>query len=603
MQAIKFVVRRGAGDYEHGLVLDQVDTGQISLVSDEIMARGVPQGVSLHLARHQLTEYAREGDTLWITLADGRSIEIENFFAFDTALQNRLFISSNGQISEVNFEAGPEGTLLVQYQGKEGWGKWNPSDEFLFYDEPEPMGLANGPGGYEDETVSMLGAGLALGPAMLSGAAVPAAAAAGSAAVLSALTASQSSTDPVETTAPVVATVETGDVPDTNSVSVSIATNLVETDGIISAGELADGSFTVTGQTDPEASVLVTIGDTSLPAEVSSDGTWSVVFPRTVAPAGEHSLEVKAQATDSHGNTTDANGTILVDTVVNRLTVTENITGGDNIANVAELKGGLPLSGNVEPGSKLSVRFDDKTYAASVAEDGAWSVTIPQQDIPKGKYTTKYTVEATDAAGNSETLTDSIKIDQSTPDAPKVETHEYDFKNKTTQKVSFSQTAQELSVDQVSSDGSAQSLQTTSLNDTGKSRTYLDFQTPVPDGSTLVVTAKVSVGNTNSTLMFLDVGTTSSQNLSGYDLDAYDITVIDLQSAKDTEVTLTEEQILGLSTVSNTITVRGHDDDSLVLKGATKGETVTDNNGDSFTLYTLGDEARIFADEDLTIST
>ena len=598
MQAIKFVVRRGAGDYEHGLVLDQVDTGQISLVSDEIMARGVPQGVSLHLARHQLTEYAREGDTLWITLADGRSIEIENFFAFDTALQNRLFISSNGQISEVNFEAGPEGTLLVQYQGKEGWGKWNPSDEFLFYDEPEPMGLANGPGGYEDETVSMLGAGLALGPAMLSGAAVPAAAAAGSAAGLSALTANPSSTDPVETTAPVVATVETGDVPDTNSVSVSIATNLVETDGIISAGELADGSFTVTGQTDPGASVLVTIGDTSLPAEVGSDGVWSVVFPSSVAPAGEHSLVANAQATDSHGNTADANGTILVDTVVNQLTVTENITGDDNIANVAELKNGLPLSGNVEPGSQLSVVFNGKTYAASVAEDGAWSVTIPQQDIPQGEHTAHFSVVATDTVGNTATLTDSIQIDQSSPDAPQMETHEYDLNDNTTQKVSFSQTSQGLSVDQVSSNGSVQSLQITSSNDTVNSRTYIDFQTPVPDGSTLVVTAQDSAGNINSTLMFLDVGTASSQNLSGYDLDAYEITVIDLHSAESTEVTLTEEQILGLSTLSNTVTVHGHDGDSLVLTGAREGET-----NDGFTLYTLGDEARILADEDLTIST
>ena len=37
--------------------------------------------------------------------------------------------------------------------------------------------------------------------------------------------------------------------------SVSIATGIVETNGVISAGELADGSFTVTGQTDPGASV------------------------------------------------------------------------------------------------------------------------------------------------------------------------------------------------------------------------------------------------------------------------------------------------------------------------------------------------------------
>ena len=43
MQAIKFVVRRGAGNYERGLVLNQVDTGQISLTSDGTVALGVPR--------------------------------------------------------------------------------------------------------------------------------------------------------------------------------------------------------------------------------------------------------------------------------------------------------------------------------------------------------------------------------------------------------------------------------------------------------------------------------------------------------------------------------------------------------------------------------
>ena len=588
MQAIKFVVRRSAGDFERGLVLNQVDTGQISLNLAGTASSVVPQDISLHWARHQITQYGRDGSSLWITLADGRSLEIENFFSAQGTAHSRLFVSSDGQISEVVFDNGAGKELLAQYQGQEAWGKWNPSDSLLFYDEPEPMGLANAPGGYEDETVSMLGTGLALGPAMLTGAAAPAALVAGGVSALSALTSGG------------------GTSPGAANVSVSIATGIVETNGVISAGELADGSFTVTGQTDPGASVLVTIGDTSLPAEVDGNGAWSVVFPSSAAPAGEYNLNVTAQATDAQGNTADANGTIAVDTVVNHLTVTENVTGGDNVANSAELQSGLPLSGQVEPGSQVSVVFNEKTYKASVTADGAWSVTIPQQGLEDGAYEdgaykALFHVLATDAAGNTAILTDSIEIDQSSPDAPQIETHEYGFSDKTTKKVSFSQTSDNLSVDQVSSDGSAQSLHITSSNDTANSRTYIDFQTPVPDGSTLVVTAQDDAGKSNGTLMILDVGIGSSHDLRGFDLDAYEITVIDLQSVEATEVTLTEEQVLGLSLLSNTVKVYGNDNDSLVLTGAVKGEKVTEGE-DTFILYTMGDEARILADDELTVS-
>ena len=65
MQAIKFVVRRSAGNFERGLVLDQVDTGQISLDLAGTAASGVAQDVSLHLARHQVTHYGRDGSSLW----------------------------------------------------------------------------------------------------------------------------------------------------------------------------------------------------------------------------------------------------------------------------------------------------------------------------------------------------------------------------------------------------------------------------------------------------------------------------------------------------------------------------------------------------------
>ena len=63
MQAIKFVVRRGAGNFESGLVLDQVDTGQISLDVTGAAASVGPQDISLHLGRHQITHYGRDGSS------------------------------------------------------------------------------------------------------------------------------------------------------------------------------------------------------------------------------------------------------------------------------------------------------------------------------------------------------------------------------------------------------------------------------------------------------------------------------------------------------------------------------------------------------------
>ena len=643
MQAIKFVVRRSAGNFERGLVLDQVDTGQISLDLAGTAASGVAQDVSLHLARHQVTHYGRDGSSLWIALADGRSLEIENFFSADGMAQSRLFVSSGGQISEIAFETGAGKEMLAQYQGAESWGKWNPSNSLLFYDEAEPMGLANAPGRYEDETVSMLGAGLALGPSLFTGAAAPAAALLGGAAALNSITSGDGAssgneqaavttdtgtavtTKPVETpdstttekpTAekPDPATTETPTVekPDPvtttttplgSDISVSMATQLVESDGTISGAELADGKFTVTGTTEAGASVNVTIGSVNLPAQVSSDGAWSVTFPSSSVPSGEHTILATATATNAVGKTATTSGKINIDTIVNQLTAKENVTGSDHVANASELEHGLPLSGRVEPGSQLSVVFDKTTYPAHVTSDGAWSLTIPKNAISDGAYTQHYSLIATDAAGNTATIHDSVVIDQTSPDAPKILTHEIDRNDGSTKKFSFRSADEDFSVDQVSGGGGTQSLAITSSNDAVSKSTYISFQTEVPDGSALVVTAKDSAGNSNSTLMIVDVNQASSHNIANYDLTNFDISTIDLQSPEATQVTLTEQQVLALSSLSDTVKVYGTKEDSLVLTGASKGHSVEDSNGDKFILYTLGDDARILADEDLVIST
>ena len=382
-----------------------------------------------------------------------------------------------------------------------------------------------------------------------------------------------------------------------------MATQLVESDGTISGAELADGKFTVTGTTEPGASVNVTIGSVNLPAQVSSDGAWSVTFPSSSVPSGEHTILATATAINAVGKTATTSGKINIDTIVNQLTAKENVTGSDHVANASELEHGLPLSGRVEPGSQLSVVFDKTTYPAHVTSDGAWSLTIPKNAISDGAYTQHYSLIATDAAGNTATIHDSIVIDQTSPDAPKILTHEIDRNDGSTKKFSFRSADEDFSVDQVSGGGGTQSLAITSSNDAVSKSTYISFQTEVPDGSALVVTAKDSAGNSNSTLMIVDVKQASSHNIANYDLTNFDISTIDLQSPKATQVTLTEQQVLALSSLSDTVKVYGTKEDSLVLTGASKGHSVEDSNGDTFILYTLGDDARILADEDLVIST
>ena len=111
--------------------------------------------------------------------------------------------------------------------------------------------------------------------------------------------------------------------------------------------------------------------------------------------------------------------------------------------------------------------------------------------------------------------------------------------------------------------GRTQTLAITSSNDVASKSTYISFQKEATDGSALVVTAKDSAGNSNSTLMIVDVNQASSHNIANYDLTNFDISTIDLQSPVATQVTPTEQQVLALSSLSDTVKVYGTKEDSL----------------------------------------
>lgn len=88
--------------------------------------------------------------------------------------------------------------------------------------------------------------------------------------------------------------------------------------------------------------------------------------------------------------------------------------------NAAEAADGVTVTGEVEPGSTVSVQVFGQAYAAVVGAGGAWVLDIPAGDIPLTEQSYDMIVTATDGAGNTSQITSSLTVDAVAPDDPDV---------------------------------------------------------------------------------------------------------------------------------------------------------------------------------------
>ncbi|MEM6371880.1 MAG: Ig-like domain-containing protein [Pseudomonadota bacterium] len=190
----------------------------------------------------------------------------------------------------------------------------------------------------------------------------------------------------------------------------TLITDTVEGDGIINADEAVDG-VALNGTAQPGSSVEVTFNGVTQSATVSASGAWTAQFPASAIPSGETTVAVTAVATDAAGNTSSANGTVDVDTLVNTLQITSQSGGADGVINAVEAASGLLVTGVTEPGSTVVVRMGGQTSTAVVAQDGTWSATFSSDAITPGTYATEVTATATDAAGNTRNISQSVSVD------------------------------------------------------------------------------------------------------------------------------------------------------------------------------------------------
>jgi hypothetical protein len=182
-------------------------------------------------------------------------------------------------------------------------------------------------------------------------------------------------------------------------------------DNIVSGAERGTG-VALTGRAEAGASVAVTFEGVTRTVTAAGDGTWTATFSAAEVRTGTYTSTVTVRATDAAGNVATTSHTLAVDTEVVPFSRSTLSYGSDQVLNAAEAAVGMTVTGVVEPGSNVVVRFGTGPgRTAQVAADGTWTVTIPPGDIPQGENSVALNVSATDRVGNTASLTEQVTVD------------------------------------------------------------------------------------------------------------------------------------------------------------------------------------------------
>ena len=170
-----------------------------------------------------------------------------------------------------------------------------------------------------------------------------------------------------------------------NTASVALTVNTLSGDDMINAAEAAT-SLVINGSSAQFASgtvVTVTLNGKSYTATIQSDGSWSTTVPAAdvgaLADGANYQVAVSAQ--DSAGNSASATHSISVDTTAPVVSIAT--LSGDDVLNAAEAQQPLTVHGSssAEAGQTVTVTLGDKTYTATVANDGTWTLDVPATDL------------------------------------------------------------------------------------------------------------------------------------------------------------------------------------------------------------------------------
>ncbi|MEW2912344.1 Ig-like domain-containing protein [Leisingera sp. JC11] len=376
MSTVAYITRDMAGTTQHG---------NFSEGTPARIDASHSKDISLNLSPADVESYSRQGSNLHITLANGQELVLENYYSFGATGGKNLFLSQEGQFIEVVLEDKSGGMLFATYEPLDLAGKWSAYDEMVFLDvdriEPVVAPLA-----------APLFGGL--------GAAGAAAGVVGAAAI---------------------ATGGSGDGDggggggssgNNGNTFVTIDSGLAGGDDTISAAEAAAG-VTLTGTAEAGSTVEVTFQGVTRTVTATDEGTWSADFASSEVTGGEYDAPISVTSTNASGDTATAASTIRIDTET-AVAIDDGQAGGDDMINGAEAAGGVTLTGTAEAGATVEVTFQGVTRTVTATDGGTWSADFAASEILSGEYDAEVTATATDAFGNTETATGTIRVDTTT---------------------------------------------------------------------------------------------------------------------------------------------------------------------------------------------
>ncbi|MFP7674034.1 beta strand repeat-containing protein [Marivita sp. S0852] len=381
----------------------------------------------------------------------------------------------------------------------------------------------------------------------------------------------------------------------------AVSANPVTADNIVNDAE-QNGGVTLTGTTEPGGSVTVVVEGITRIANVDAAGNWSVSYSGLEIPDGTYTTTAQISTEDRAGNTATTSKTFQVDTEVVPLTSTSTPGGSDGVVGEAESAQGFTLTGQVEQGSSVTVTIGGQAMTAQVSASGAWSVAVPSSVIPVvNGESVSIAISATDAAGNTKSITETMVVDNVAPDAPDMTA----ITREGTQSVRgifLESTDHDVAIDQVSGSGGSgqpQAVGFSEFNNPNTGETQYTFNNVVPDGSDLVVTATDSAGNMTGTYIVVDNPNTSQSNVTlAGNIGGHEIKAIDLNFTEEATLTITEAQIVALAGETNEVRITGNSDDAVRITGATRtGSRVEE--GEGYNVYDLGD-ATVLIDDEIT---
>lgn len=185
---------------------------------------------------------------------------------------------------------------------------------------------------------------------------------------------------------------------DTIAPSISVSLENQSDSGIIGDNITKVKQPVLTGLTEANATVVITISGTEYKTTANSGGEWNIPVT-TVLNEGQNDYIV--MVTDVAGNNSSATGSITLDTEIPPLT---GIKFAGGLAGRYSNSYTPTIEGWGEAGATLTISIGRRSYDITIPESRKWFFYVPAGFIQAGNTTQYITFRETDTAGNS-TLT------------------------------------------------------------------------------------------------------------------------------------------------------------------------------------------------------